>query len=187
MAAQTIPSSKNRGKVSLEAGDAFGKTLRTIDQVKEKMIKAGFTDVVEYRFKCPIGPWAKDGRLKLLGKYNRLQWEEGIEGWSMMLLTQIRMCVRSSPSSSSSSSFFLPWGMRCWGWMVRLTSRSQWPRAEVEIYLAPMRQGLRDGDIHAYQEKYLLACPIFTILEYIHWIEVSLVSSTVVVYGRRPE
>lgn len=76
------------GEVSLQAGDAFGKTLRIIDEAKEMMIAAGFVDVVERRFKVPIGSWAKDLRLKELGLYNRLQWEEGIEGWTMMLLTK---------------------------------------------------------------------------------------------------
>ncbi|KAF5858470.1 hypothetical protein ETB97_004355 [Aspergillus alliaceus] len=116
------------GKVSLQAGDAFGKTLRIVDEAKDRMIKAGFMDVQEHRFKCPIGPWAKDERLKVLGKYNRLEWETGIDGWTMMLLTKVL----------------------------------NWTRAEVEVYLARMRHGLRDPSIHAYQEK-------------------------VVVYGRKPE
>lgn len=77
------------GEVSLQAGDAFGKTLRICDEAKQKMIEAGFVDVVEHRFKCPIGPWAKDPHLKELGRYNRLQWEEGIEGWTMFLLTRV--------------------------------------------------------------------------------------------------
>jgi hypothetical protein len=77
------------GKVSLQAGDAFGKTLRIVDEAKAKMIAAGFVDVVERRFKVPIGPWAKDPHLKELGRYNRLHWEEGIEGWAMMLLTKV--------------------------------------------------------------------------------------------------
>jgi hypothetical protein len=77
------------GKVSLQAGDAFGKSLRIIDEAKAKMIAAGFVDVVERRFKVPIGPWAKDPHLKELGRYKRLHWEEGIEGWAMMLLTKV--------------------------------------------------------------------------------------------------
>jgi hypothetical protein len=32
------------GKVSLQAGDAFGKTLRIVDEAKAKMIAAGFVD-----------------------------------------------------------------------------------------------------------------------------------------------
>jgi hypothetical protein len=43
------------GEVSLQAGDAFGKTLRIIDQAKEVMIAAGFVVVAERRFKLPIG------------------------------------------------------------------------------------------------------------------------------------
>lgn len=77
------------GKVSLKAGEAFGKTLTIVDESKDRMIAAGFTDVVEHRVKAPIGPWARDRHLKELGRFNRLQWEEGIEGWSMMQLTKL--------------------------------------------------------------------------------------------------
>jgi hypothetical protein len=77
------------GRVSLEAGEAFGKSLRIVDESRDRMIKAGFVDVVERRYKIPIGGWASDPRLKQLGLYNRLLWEEGIEGWSMYLLTTI--------------------------------------------------------------------------------------------------
>lgn len=84
------------GEVSLEAGDAFGKTLRIVDEAKDRMIAAGFVDVVEHRFKVPIGPWAKDHYLKELGRYNRLYWEEGIQGWSLMLLTNILKWTREA-------------------------------------------------------------------------------------------
>ncbi|KAL6231584.1 hypothetical protein BDW75DRAFT_39308 [Aspergillus navahoensis] len=77
------------GRVSLAAGEAFGKTLRIVDESKDRIVKAGFVDVVERRFKIPIGGWASDPRLKQLGLYNRLLWEEGIEGWSMYLLTTV--------------------------------------------------------------------------------------------------
>lgn len=77
------------GKVSLEAGDAFGKSLRVVDESAQHMREAGFVDVTERRFRVPIGTWAKDPHLKELGRYNRLQWSEGIEGWAMMLLTSI--------------------------------------------------------------------------------------------------
>jgi hypothetical protein len=43
------------GEVSLAAGDAFGKSLRTVDESKQGLIKAGFQDVREHRFKWPIG------------------------------------------------------------------------------------------------------------------------------------
>jgi hypothetical protein len=77
------------GKVSLEAGDAFGKTLRIVDESRQGMIDAGFQDVTEHRFKVAIGGWARDPKLKEMGRFNRLQWEVGMEGWTMMLLTKV--------------------------------------------------------------------------------------------------
>lgn len=75
------------GKVSLDAGDAFGKSLRIIDDAAGFMRGVGFEEVTERPLPMPIGGWPKDKRLKELGKFNRLHWEEGIEGWSMYLLT----------------------------------------------------------------------------------------------------
>lgn len=43
------------GEVSLAAADAFGKSLRVVDEAKQNLIDAGFVDVVEHRFKWPIG------------------------------------------------------------------------------------------------------------------------------------
>lgn len=76
------------GQVSLEAGDAFGKTLRIVDESKQLLIDGGFVDVTEHRYKLPIGGWSKDKKLKELGMYNRLYWEQGIEGWCLFLLTR---------------------------------------------------------------------------------------------------
>ena len=65
--------------------------------------------------------WPRDPRLKQIGLYNRLQWEEGIEGWCIFLLTN------------------------CLHWM----------KEEVDVYLAHMRQALRDKSVHAYHEMYV--------------------------------
>ena len=73
----------------LDAGDSFGKTFRIVDEAKDRMKKAGFADVVECRYKCPIGQWPKDPQLKLLGKLNRVYAEEAIEGYAMMLFTTV--------------------------------------------------------------------------------------------------
>lgn len=76
------------GDISLKAGDAFGKTLRIADEAADRLRKVGFVNVNEKKFAVPIGPWAKDPELKHLGRLNRLQWEQGIEGWTVYLLTQ---------------------------------------------------------------------------------------------------
>ncbi|KAL4860655.1 hypothetical protein BDV12DRAFT_191577 [Aspergillus spectabilis] len=74
-------------RVALQAGDAFGKTLRIVDESKDRIAKAGFVDVVEKRYKCPLGPWASDPTMKKLGIFNRLQQEQGLEGYAMFLFT----------------------------------------------------------------------------------------------------
>ncbi|GME28113.1 sam dependent methyltransferase [Neofusicoccum parvum] len=75
------------GEVSLAAGDAFGKSLRTVDESKQGLVDAGFEGVVEHRFKWPVGGWSRDPKMKEIGLFNRLHWEQGIEGWCMFLLT----------------------------------------------------------------------------------------------------
>lgn len=53
------------------------------------MREAGFVDVVEKRFKWPIGPWSSDPKLKEIGRWNLLNWEEGMEGWVMAAYTRV--------------------------------------------------------------------------------------------------
>lgn len=77
------------GKTSLLLGDKFGKTLRVVDEAKGNMEAAGFVNVVEHRWKLPIGGWAADARFKEIGQYNRIHWDQGIEGWSIYLLTTV--------------------------------------------------------------------------------------------------
>ncbi|PIG79320.1 hypothetical protein AARAC_004271 [Aspergillus arachidicola] len=73
----------------LKAGDTFGKPFRIVDEAKDRIKKAGFVDVMERRYKCPIGPWPNDLHFKLLGKLNRVYAEEATEGYAMMLFTTV--------------------------------------------------------------------------------------------------
>lgn len=77
------------GKTSLLLGDKFGKTLRVVDEAKGNMEAAGFVNVVEHRWKLPIGGWPADKRFKEIGQYNRIHWDQGIEGWCIYLLTTV--------------------------------------------------------------------------------------------------
>lgn len=82
------------GRLSLEAGARFGKSLTTAEEMKDNMIEAGFGDVKIHHFKLPIGPWAKDPHLKRLGRYQRLVCRESMEMWVMMLWTRVLgVCV----------------------------------------------------------------------------------------------
>lgn len=84
-----VPVFGQLGKVSLEAGDKFGKDLRFHEQIKGYLEGAGFEEVVQTIYKWPIGPRSKDHHIKLRGLWNLLYREEGIEGWSMALLTRV--------------------------------------------------------------------------------------------------
>ncbi|KAL2380793.1 hypothetical protein RJZ90_004383 [Blastomyces dermatitidis] len=52
-----------------EAAKKFGKELNVAHKFKQMLIDAGFEDVREEIHKVPIGPWAKDPKLKEVGRY----------------------------------------------------------------------------------------------------------------------
>ena len=75
------------GRTSLSVGDVFGKTLRICDESKQHMLDAGLEDVVEYRWKLPLGGWCADTKFKELGRWNWLHWDQSLETWGMYLFT----------------------------------------------------------------------------------------------------
>jgi hypothetical protein len=77
------------GKNAIEAGEKFGKTLEIVDLQKQYLIDAKFENVVEHRFKVPIGPWSSDPRLRKIGLWNQLMWNEGRETWALALYTRV--------------------------------------------------------------------------------------------------
>ena len=76
------------GQLADKCGEAFGKTLHVEAFMKDAITQTGFVDVVETRYKWPLGPWSTDQRLKDLGKWNLKHWEEGLEGWTMRYCTK---------------------------------------------------------------------------------------------------
>ncbi|EEH22097.2 hypothetical protein PABG_04308 [Paracoccidioides brasiliensis Pb03] len=72
-----------------EVGDRMGKTTTIIERQREEMEKAGFLDVTERIFKMPLGSWPKDKGLKEVGRFYFLECTQGLEGWSMALLTRV--------------------------------------------------------------------------------------------------
>ncbi|KAB2579464.1 Methyltransferase type 11 [Lasiodiplodia theobromae] len=77
------------GPLLVEAGDRMGKTFEISSHMTRLIEQAGFVDVITKRFIWPIGPWSDDERLKELGRWNLKNWEDGMEGWVMALLTRI--------------------------------------------------------------------------------------------------
>lgn len=76
------------GPLAIEAGVAFGKSFGIAEEMRGLMEAAGFVNIRHYAFRWPIGPWPKDPLHKEIGRFNRLGWEEGMEGWAMFLFTR---------------------------------------------------------------------------------------------------
>ncbi|KAL4922404.1 S-adenosyl-L-methionine-dependent methyltransferase [Aspergillus aurantiobrunneus] len=72
----------------IEASEKFGKPFSVAKHYKQWMIDAGFSDVQEEIYKVPFSPWAKDPRLKELGKYHQANMLEALEAYSLALMTR---------------------------------------------------------------------------------------------------
>jgi len=54
------------------------------------MCDAGFQNVTTRKFSFPLGPWAKDRRLKELGMINLVQFLDGLEAFSLRFLVEVK-------------------------------------------------------------------------------------------------
>ncbi|CAN9473401.1 unnamed protein product [Alternaria alternata] len=71
-------------KTLLYAAEKIGKTFAIYDFNREMITQAGFVDVVEKKFKVPVGTWPRDTKMKELGQWNLLFCLEGLESWTML-------------------------------------------------------------------------------------------------------
>ena len=83
-------------KLVIQCSEAFGKTLRIQENMRDLMEEAGFVDIVETKFKWPIGPWGATPKLKDVGRWNQTHWVEGLEGWTLAILTRVMGVSRPS-------------------------------------------------------------------------------------------
>jgi hypothetical protein len=77
------------GSTMTELTMKMGKESDVWKKNKERMIKAGFVDVVEKRYKWPMRGWSSDPKMKELGRWNQLRVNQGIEGFAMRILTNV--------------------------------------------------------------------------------------------------
>ena len=76
-------------RISIEAAKKIGKTFENAQVTKENMINAGFVDVVEKKYKMPVRGWSSDPKMKELGRWNALYFQQGIEGMCLYLLNRV--------------------------------------------------------------------------------------------------
>lgn len=89
------PTSRNPGTSFMKwcteqghAGRKAGINLRTsVEFLTSSLQKAGFVDCQVLEYKLPIGPWAKQARLRNAGLLQLQAMLDGIEGLSLRLYT----------------------------------------------------------------------------------------------------
>ena len=73
----------------LNACRDFGRDPCPGPKIEGMVKEAGFENVTVQRFRLPIGPWPRDKHLKTIGSWNLVQVEEGLEGFTLRLFTQM--------------------------------------------------------------------------------------------------
>lgn len=69
----------------LDAANQMGREPSPGPRLEGFLQDAGFQRVQHYRFKIPIGPWAKDPHLKDIGMCNLAQILDGLEAFSLRI------------------------------------------------------------------------------------------------------
>lgn len=73
----------------IAASDKIGKTCVVAPHIKGWMENAGLVNVVQHRFKLPIGTWPKDPLEKEIGAFNLVNMLDATEGYTMALYTRV--------------------------------------------------------------------------------------------------
>ncbi|KAB2568836.1 putative methyltransferase tdiE [Lasiodiplodia theobromae] len=76
-------------RLFIDAAEKFGKSFVVINDMKQRIMDAGFEDVTEVRYKVPLGMWPSNPALKEIGKWDLLYCYQGCEGWALFLLTNV--------------------------------------------------------------------------------------------------
>ncbi|KAH7140367.1 S-adenosyl-L-methionine-dependent methyltransferase [Dactylonectria estremocensis] len=79
------------GKFFVKGGQKIGRSFTIVEDgvQKKSMEDAGFTDITEHDFKVPIGGWAKDPKLKEIGKYAQATLEQDVEGYVLFMASTV--------------------------------------------------------------------------------------------------
>jgi len=83
------PNCKRWAQLGNQASEILGRVFAVAGEQKQKMIDAGFEDVREKICKVPIGTWAKDPKLKMMGAYQREQVILSLESYVPGLLGRV--------------------------------------------------------------------------------------------------
>ncbi|KAJ5558954.1 hypothetical protein N7535_009173 [Penicillium sp. DV-2018c] len=72
-----------------QASNKFGKPMNVASTISQWMIEQGFTNVADDIYKCPVGGWAKNRRLKEIGRIGKVTILEVVEPYTLALFTRV--------------------------------------------------------------------------------------------------
>lgn len=75
------------GKTMAKCNDNAGRPADTVDTMRARIEKAGFINVQEKEYMCPLGGWHPEPTLRDAGIIGREVFKSGAEGWVLWLLT----------------------------------------------------------------------------------------------------
>ncbi|KAI9035622.1 class I SAM-dependent methyltransferase [Aspergillus affinis] len=67
----------------------FGKRMNIAPHLEGWMHEAGFANVTDDVYKCPVGSWPKSPRLKEIGRVGKVTTFEAVEPYSLALFTRV--------------------------------------------------------------------------------------------------
>lgn len=75
------------GNVFFGCAEKMGRSLKTIDEMRAGIGKAGFNNIQEEYIKLPFGSWPKNQKLKEAGTVAQRTFMNGLDGYAMHFLT----------------------------------------------------------------------------------------------------
>ncbi|CAG8926981.1 unnamed protein product [Penicillium salamii] len=73
----------------VKASTKFGKPMDVVTQLEEWMGNQGFRNFRADKYKCPVGGWAKNHRLKDIGRVGKVILLEIVEPYTLALFTRV--------------------------------------------------------------------------------------------------
>ncbi|KAF5633323.1 demethylmenaquinone methyltransferase [Fusarium tjaetaba] len=71
------------GRIFIQASEKIGNSFTVVDDKVQRpaLEEAGFVDIHEWEFKCPLNPWPADPKLKEIGRFGEVFLTQDTEGF----------------------------------------------------------------------------------------------------------
>lgn len=133
----------------ISAGEAVGRPMCFGKELKRIYQEVGFVDVTERVFKIPTNPWAKDEKLKELGRLWEWNYARGVSAFSYGLFNRAFQMTREQIEVSSDVTLLL---LLCFMPLQPLANALGLP----QVSLVDVRRELSDTRVHAYVNLYAI-------------------------------